>query len=188
MKHFLDVGANIGQTFDDFLLKTTDFDGAHVWCIEASPRHVPALMEKAKQHAQRFKVHVCPFGLADKTSILPFYQKDDERGDSFSRLLGSDKWTENLETGYELHIATVSLCEFINFISNEGDEVTIKLDCEGSEYGILADLFMNGVKLAPRIEAIHLGLHTTEQNCPKNALPLITGLERMGITFNKWEY
>ena len=36
--HFFDIGANIGQTFDDFLTKTTAFDGWDVWCFEPSPR------------------------------------------------------------------------------------------------------------------------------------------------------
>lgn len=186
MKHFLDVGANTGQTFDDFLCKTYEFDGAKIWCIEPSPRHIPALMETATKHSERFKIHVCPFGISDETTILPFYQKDDARGDSFCALLGSDHWTENIQTGYQLHISVISICDFLNFYTKEGDEVTIKLDCEGSEYDILGKLFMHGAIFAPRIKLIYLELHTTETNTPKNAEPLIHGLKQMGITIEKW--
>ncbi len=188
MKHFLDVGANTGQTFDDFLLKTGDFNLAHVWCIEPSPRHLPALMERCDQVTTTFKVHVCPFGIGGETTILPFYQKDDARGDSFCALLASDHWTENIPTGYALHISVVSICDFLNFYTKPEDEVTIKLDCEGSEYAILGNLFMHGQSLAPRIKKIYLELHTTETNTPKNADPLIMGLQRMGITIERWMF
>jgi len=186
MKHFLDVGANIGQTFEDFLCKTEEFDGAHIWCIEPSPRHLTALMAECAKQSPRFIPHVCPFGISDETTILPFYQKDDARGDSFCALLGSYHWTENIPTGYTLHISVISICDFLNFYTKDGDEVTIKLDCEGSEYAILGKLFMEGARFAPRIKQIYLELHTTDHNTPKNAEPLIHGLKQMGITIEKW--
>ena len=188
MKHFLDVGANIGQTFDDFLTKTTEWDGATVWCFEPSPRHVPALMEKAKELSARYKINICPFGLADCTTMATFFQKDDARGDSFAQILYSDHVTENLETGYQLSLLVLSITDFLNAQTKPEDEVTIKLDCEGSEYGILSDLFINGAKLAPRIKKIYLELHTTECNTPKNAAALIVGLQRMGIVTEQWMF
>lgn len=188
MKHFLDVGSNVGQTFTDFLNRTTDFDGAHIWCIEPSPRHLMELMKMASAQSANFNIHVCPFGISDETTILPFYQKDDARGDSFCALLGSDHWTENINTGYALHVSVISICDFLNFYTKEGDEVTIKLDCEGSEYDILGKLFMHGKQFVPRIKKIYLELHTTEHNKPKNAEPLIHGLQQMGITIEKWNF
>ena len=188
MKHFLDVGANIGQTFDDFLTQTTDWDGATIWCFEPSPRHVPPLMDKAKTLSTRYKINICPFGLADCTTIMPFYQKDDARGDSFAQILYSDHVTENLEAGYHLSLLVLSVTDFLNFQTKPEDEVTIKLDCEGSEYGILSDLFVNGQKLAPRIRKIYLELHTTECNAPKNAKALCVGLQRMGIEVTQWMF
>ena len=188
VKHFLDVGANIGQTFDDFLNKTTAFDGQHVWCLEPSPRHVPALMAAADKLRQRYKIHVCPFGLSDQTTLAKFYQKDDDKGDSLAQFLYADHETKNIEVGYELCVSVLSITDFLNFNTKPTDDVTIKLDCEGAEYEILSDLFINGEKLVSRIEKIYLELHTTEHNHPKNAKPLIVGLERMGINFEQWKF
>ena len=188
VKHFLDVGANIGQTFDDFLNKTKDFDGHHVWCFEPSPRHVPDLMAVADKLSQRYKIHICPFGLSDQTTLAKFYQKDDGRGDSLAQFLYSDHEAKNIEVGYELCVSVLSITDFLNFNTKPTDDVTIKLDCEGAEYGILSDLFINGGKLVERIEKVYLELHTTEYNHPKNAQPLIVGLERMGISFEQWKY
>ena len=47
--HFFDVGANVGQTFDDYLTKQPRFDGCHVWCFEPSPRHFVALCRKSRR-------------------------------------------------------------------------------------------------------------------------------------------
>ena len=188
MKHFLDVGANIGQTFDDFLMKDPAWDGATIWCFEPSPRHVPPLMAKALTLCERYKIHICPFGLAECTTMATFYQKDDARGDSFAQFLYADHETQNLETGYQLDLLVLSVTDFLNAKTKPEDEVTIKLDCEGSEYGILSDLFINGKALAPRIKKIYLELHTTEYNHPKNAQALCVGLQRMGIPTEQWMF
>src|SRR5882757_10487405 len=110
MNHFFDVGANCGQTFDDFLCPTTEFDGWHIWCFEPSPRHLPALMEKCSSVADRFKISICPFGLWDYNGIRKLWEKDDPRGDSFGEHLNS---TANLQRGWEMLVPVASISQFI---------------------------------------------------------------------------
>src|SRR6266700_5424283 len=134
MNHFFDVGANIGQTFDDFLCPTKDFDGWTIWCFEPSPRHLPGLIERVSKERNRFSIKICPFGLWAATAIVRLFEKNDEQGDSFEEVLNN---TSNLENGYEIHAAVFPLVGFISNVIGENDHATIKLDAEGAEYAIL---------------------------------------------------
>jgi FkbM family methyltransferase len=163
MKHFFDVGANIGQTFDDYLLKHPAWLGGEIWCFEPSPRHLPALMAKAASMADQFRVHVCPFGLRGDSGVRSFFQKDDPRGDSFESYLASDHLTQNMETGYTLHGVSIGIDVAVCGLTKPGDEVTLKLDCEGSEYSILTAL-LNQPATLERISAILVEFHTIKTN------------------------
>ena len=156
---FFDVGANTGQTFDEFLVKRSEWDGATVVCFEPSPRHVPALMQKAAEHGKRFQVVVCPFGMRGNSGIETFHQKDDPRGDSFERSLTSDHETKNIEVGFQLHVLSVGIVEFISEMTAPGDTIALKLDCEGSEYEILEALLRSPLALA-RVDPILVEWHT----------------------------
>ena len=135
MNHFIDVGANIGQTFDDFLCATTDYDGWTIWCIGPSPRHIVELTAKAAQIRPRFDVRVCAFGFG-LGGIEPFFWKDDPRGDSRCHYLSQGRLTINTD---QLLIATVPFNAFLRSLP-EPERVIVKLDCEGTEYDILQGL------------------------------------------------
>lgn len=158
--HFFDVGANIGQTFDDFLVpRAAQFALHKIWCFEPSPRHLPALLEKTRTVG--FDVHVCPFGLGGRTAAPVFFQKDDPRGDSFCSYLASDHVTKNLAPGYTLHGAVFSAADFILAHTAPDDRITLKLDCEGSEYALLAHMLHEPEALA-RVETILVEWHTIQ--------------------------
>ncbi len=140
MKHFFDVGANIGQTFRDYLNPHPEFDGWDVWCFEPSPRHLGELMGTAKEQSDRYSIHICPFGLGGSTCVRSFHTKDDPRGDSFEESLTSDHETKNVCDGFLLHVPAVNAGPFILDHTGFDDEIVLKLDCEGSEYGLLAAL------------------------------------------------
>jgi FkbM family methyltransferase len=159
MNHFFDVGANIGQTFDDFLVKQTAFDGWCIWCFEPSPRHVPALMEKAASVSSRYRVFVCPFGLRGNGAVMNFFQKDDARGDSFESFLASDHLTQNLRPGFELCVYAAGITDMILGATKPGDKIVLKLDCEGSEYDLLGALIRNAQALE-RVARILVEWHT----------------------------
>lgn len=139
MIQFLDCGANVGQTFTDFLCHNKRYDGCSVWCFEPSPRHVPELMQTANQFRMRYDIRICPFGITGETGVQEFYEKDDPRGDSFESHLASDHLTVNLNNGYRIMAPTISIWRIFGMI-NEEDRISIKLDVEGSEYGILESM------------------------------------------------
>lgn len=138
MNHFFDIGANVGQTFDDFLLKTNEYDGWHVWCFEPSARHIPALLERTAALSDRFTIHVCAFGLSDQTGPFEFYEKIDPRGDSFEHYLASgSNVTDNVDRKVKHLSFCMNAAEFIEQYIPEGDRIWLKVDAEGSEYRIL---------------------------------------------------
>jgi FkbM family methyltransferase len=178
-RHFFDVGANIGQTFDDYLLGTNCYDGWDIWCFEPSPRHVPALMERVHALSDRYKIHVCPFGLSDHTGASVFFQKDDPRGDSFEHYLRSDHDTVNLEHGYVLHSYCAEIAPFILSHTAPEDRIVLKLDCEGSEYCILRSLYSDELARG-QIEEILVEWHTI------NNPPEVPSFEAIGVTVKPW--
>ena len=188
--HFLDVGANVGQTFTDFLNLHTEYDGWTVWCFEPSPRHLPALMEAAYHQSDRYEVHVCPFGMRGAYSILPFFQKDDCRGDSFSDDLASDHKTENLKTKYYLHALSVGPGAFIRQHTLPDDEIILKLDCEGSEYWILKSIVDDCIyqrdSILNRISTIYVEWHTIARIHSKSAKELSSFFEQVGKPLQRW--
>jgi FkbM family methyltransferase len=186
VKHFFDVGANVGQTFDDYLIpRAADFADHVIWCFEPSPRHLPALMEKA--HSSVFNVRICPFGLGGRTSAPVFFQKDDPRGDSFSPHLASDHVTANLLLGYTLHGAVFAAGEFILAHTAPDDRITLKLDCEGSEYALLQALLLERDALA-RIENILVEWHTIEPRPELDAAELEFLYAQIGHPLGRWMF
>lgn len=185
-RHFLDVGANVGQTFTDFLNPRPEYDGWSVWCFEPSPRHLPALMEAAYYQSDRYEVHVCPFGMRDDYSIERFFQKDDARGDSFEDELTSDHATTTIETKYLLHALSVGPKTFIEQNTATDDEVVLKLDCEGSEYWILSSLIDSPI--LDRISSIYVEWHRIGSIPPLTANELSRAFSAADKPLQPWIY
>ncbi|MDE1170863.1 MAG: FkbM family methyltransferase [Verrucomicrobium sp.] len=186
--HFFDVGANVGQTFDDFLLNHPQFDGWDIWCFEPSPRHVPALIEKARALTSRYRIHICPFGLRGRSGPQTFFQKDDERGDSFESYLASDHETVNLDTGYLLHSAAYEAGQFILQHTAPDDKIWLKLDCEGSEFDLLSTLIGNTEALA-RVDQILVEWHTIQSIAPiRNIRELHLMYLSIGKRLERWAF
>jgi FkbM family methyltransferase len=158
MKHFFDVGANIGQTFKYYLNSRPSYDGCTVWCIEPSPRHLAELLQTAREQSQRYIINVCPFGLGGGSASRRFYTKDDARGDSFQEYLATDHETQNVSDGYSIYSTTVQTSLFILSHTSPGDEIVLKLDCEGSEYEILETLLGHHEALA-RVKRVLVEWH-----------------------------
>jgi FkbM family methyltransferase len=181
LNHFFDIGANIGQSFDDFLIRTKDYDGWTVWCFEPSPRHFSGLLETAKKHAARYDIRICPFGMAEKGGFARFYEKLDPRGDS----LLADFIVANKESGYSVQIATASCSDLILNHTGPQDRVLVKLDCEGSEYGILNDLLECPAALA-KISRILVEWHGSELPNMEDAQRLTLRFAAIGKPLERW--
>lgn len=186
MNHFFDIGANIGQTFDEFLCKTTAYDGWKIWCFEPSPRHLGTLLAKAVEQSTRFKIAVCPFGFFAETATRKFYEKADARGDSFCETLTMGYGVvPNAENGYEVLCASQVLSEFILRHTAPDDQITLKIDCEGGEFSIIRDLLKSPEALR-RCSKIYVEWHMTEPN--EEAHRLTDALASAGHPPEQWEW
>ena len=154
MNHFFDVGANIGQTFDQYLCGNKNHDG---W---KSVRHLPALVARIEQVKTRYSVVLCPFGIGGENTTAQFYPKADPRGDSFEQYLYCNPPTPvvNLTAGYELVFPMVSLPEFILRHTSPEDNIELKLDCEGGEFTALPAL-LNYPEALKRISTFFVEFH-----------------------------
>ena len=165
--HFFDIGANVGQTFDQFLSQTTEYDGWTIWCFEPSPRHFAQLLENCARYRDRYIINICPFGIGEYSKLLRFYEKDDPMGDSFEERLWNDHEPKNINNGYTVIAHALSIQEVIDELIPEEDSVIVKLDVEGSEYGILESLALDTPKQIKKllVEWHNIGSpHDTPEN------------------------
>jgi FkbM family methyltransferase len=147
-KHFFDIGGNIGQTFDWLATLPHDYSDHIIWVFEPSPRHYAKLIAKCRAMSGKYKIKLCPFGLGGKTETVTFFEKDDDKGDSFEPWLASDHEVKNVSFGYEVVASVVSLPEFIKTVTGPDDEVVLDIDAEGSEYAMLEALLKDKKALA----------------------------------------
>jgi FkbM family methyltransferase len=196
MNHFFDIGANIGQTFDKFLLKTNEYDGYKVWCFEPSPRNMAPLVEAAKRvtswpqkDVHRFQVVVCPFGLWNKNGTFSFYEKSDAldvygrengEGDSFV-----ESFLTNNKAPYQIMATSVKFSDFVKDNTAPTDSLVVKIDCEGGEYGILEDIYSNP-DVCSRIKKLIVEWHQTSEVYKKDDLMKKFG--EMNLPLEEWPF
>ncbi len=178
MNYFFDVGANIGQTFYWYLANERQYDGWNVFCFEPSPRNLLPLTNVVRQYDSRYNIVVCPFGLSGETGVSEFYLKTDPAGDSYVK-----EWVTN-ESGNMLILSpTISASWFIENYTKEEDKIVLKLDCEGSEYGILENL-IDYPELFSRISNIMVEWHGEEER----KAAIIKRYQEANITLNQWMF
>lgn len=140
-RHFFDIGANAGQTFDWLATQPHDYRDHVFHCFEPSPRHFAALIAKLREQAARgYHINLYPLGLAGKTGIATLHEKDDSLGDSFQAWTASDHSPENIQNGYIVRAATLSLASAILQFTAPLDQVVLDIDAEGAEYEMLQNL------------------------------------------------
>jgi FkbM family methyltransferase len=125
MKVFLDVGAHVGETLKPALDRRYGFD--RIVCFEPVASCWAGLERLADE-----RVEICRFGLADETLQAPIYHAGSLGASFFPS--GDQGSTSEM---CELRRASDWFRENIS----EGDDVYLKLNCEGSECDILDDLF-----------------------------------------------
>lgn len=195
MKHFFDVGANIGQTFDDFLLRGDGFDGATIWCFEPSPRHLSQLRTRlsalAADTVHNWFIHLCPFGLSDGGGLLRLHEKIDPRGDSFHENLFLQGYSvPNMESdGVEVICDTRDAGMMVETCIHADDLVTIKIDTEGSEFGIIRSI-LNRPAIWKRIECLMVEWHGIDSPNGKEEeqIKLQEDLQAAQIRLEGWQY
>ena len=129
MKVFLDVGAHEGSSLNAVRDPKYGFD--RIYCFEPASGCWPALESVADS-----RVTVCRFGLWNATREHPLYDPGSRGASVFA-----DKFKER---------PTDEMAQFVRasdwFRENlaEGDEIYLKLNCEGAECDIAEDLLDSG--------------------------------------------
>jgi FkbM family methyltransferase len=181
-KHFIDAGANIGQTLD-WLARTPRFDGWKVWCIEPSIRHLAALASRANEYAERYEIAICPFGLGARSGWGEFFPKSDPLGDSFD----VDSWTDheqhNLALWCRIFCGVVGIADFLRQIPDP-EELVLKLDVEGAEYDILPAL-LESPELR-KVTEILVEFHNVGRCVEMDSEQLIRAFDARGIAIDMW--
>lgn len=156
MKHFFDIGANVGQTFDYLATLNRDFSDYKFWLFEPSPRHIAALIKKCE--SVKYATVICPFGVGRMSRSEEFFEKDDVLGDSFHSWHASDHVPKNASGFYQVRSAIISLADIIADCTGPNDEIILDIDAEGGEYEIL-DCLMRFPRLSSRVREIWVEWH-----------------------------
>lgn len=188
-KHFFDIGANCGNTFDYFLLNRPEYYGSTVWCFEPSPQHHIFLLRKATDVSDKFNVVVCPFGVSGNMGVFTINQmSNNTQSDSFYTDIGG---TIDTNIKYTVAAATVQISQLIRNFTSEGDEVTLKVDCEGCEYDIYEDLLKHP-DLLKRIDIIynewHPGWADMDEVRRSRAEKILKEFSAYPIKFTDWSF
>jgi FkbM family methyltransferase len=179
-RYFLDVGASSGSTFDWFLSRINDYAGWTVFCFEPSPRHWAGLLEKAAQFKNDYRIVLYPFGLGKDDECRTLWMKNDFQGDSFI-----EHWITNLDSGFQIKTHQVNIGRFILENTEPVDEVHIKLDCEGSEYGILERLLLTP-QILLRIKRLMVEPHWIASGSEAYMQSLTAQFEALDIRIESW--
>ncbi len=174
MKYFYDCGANIGQTFQWFLVPG-DFSQFHVVCFEPSPRNLTHLAMTCRSMVGQFaSVCVVPAALG-RPGLQRFYEGKTPMGDSLlAARAGADSLT--------IEAPTISLAEYMDTHTTADDDVVIKLDVEGAEADVLEDLIDDGP--VARVRRLLVEWHGTD---PRQAV-LTDRYAAVGITLERWPF
>lgn len=185
MRHFYDVGANIGQTFTNYLLPGA-FRDCWITCFECSPRHLSALCAEAEKVRSRFAgITVVPSvvgAVGDEPGFSRVYEKTTPLSDSVH-----PGRRVNRETGVMIEAPIISLSAFMLCHLAPSDTVEVKLDVEGSEYDVLEDLLQAPEALS-RITSLHVEWHDVDDSSSLKAKALTHRLSLVGIPVQRWPF
>jgi hypothetical protein len=151
-------------------------------CFEPSPRHWAPLLEKAVQFKDRYKIALYPFGLGKEDCCRTFWQKQYMIGDSFIKHLGT-----NPDFGYEIKAVMIGVAHFLLQNIKPTDVLHVKIDCEGSEYGILQGLLACPWVL-PCIKRLLLETHDLGPDIQTEIELLTAEFQAAGIQFEPWPF
>lgn len=134
---FLDVGANEGQTLEEL----TELDG------DRNPRYPFTAIHSFEPMPDQFSelrarfghlphVHLHPFGLHDHTAVENLYGTNE--------LTEASIWAgkNDVDPAYVTRCLFFSASEFLATLPD--DVIVVKLNCEGAEIPIVADLAWSG--------------------------------------------
>ena len=130
MKVFLDVGAHEGSTL--LAVRDPKYAFDRIYCFEPASSCWPALERLADA-----RVTICRFGLWNQTTTRTLYDPG-SRGAS----MYADKFRD-APTHEEIKLVRAS--DWFRENVRDGDDVFMKLNCEGAEVDIVEDLLDSGL-------------------------------------------
>jgi FkbM family methyltransferase len=130
---FLDVGAHEGQTLEEVVCGTYAFD--LVYAFEPMPEQFARLEET---YGNMPGVILCNYGLSDVTGEVAVYGNNENFGASIFPL------KIDVDGSVSTLCQMVSASQFFAENLPDGATVVMKLNCEGAEVPIIADLINSG--------------------------------------------
>jgi FkbM family methyltransferase len=143
MRIFLDVGAHDGETLDVALDPKWGFD--RIDSFEPASTRLKTLR---KFRHKRLAIH--DFGLSSQTKNTTLYGAGLLGGSIYSE----KNYLDPKATSYKEEIKLQSASEWLTKNTSAGDEVFLKLNCEGSEADILENLIAE--QLIFRVKSIYV--------------------------------
>jgi FkbM family methyltransferase len=143
MKIFLDVGGHNGETLNIALNPIWGFDSIHSFEPSVSRYSV---LKKFRDK----RLHVHNFGLGAKSEYKNFYGAGTVGGSIYSNKNFADKNSLN----YFEVVEIVEASSWILNNTNSGDQIFLKMNCEGSEADVLENLIDTEIIL--RISSIYV--------------------------------
>lgn len=127
LKYFIDVGANLG-THTLYALRDADFKQA--LAIEPDPRNLPLLRANLALNGVDGRATVLPFAVAAGQGSTELYQSTNNWGDNRTFPVDDEGWTS-------VKVATTSLDQVVKDSGFDPLALTIWIDVQGAEYGVL---------------------------------------------------
>ena len=129
MKVFLDVGAHTGETLNAVRDPKYGFD--RIYCFEPAAACWPAL-----ERVRDARVEVCRYGLWNETAAHELHDVGSIGASMFAEKFPDERSHETAQF--------VRAGDWLREHVRDGDDVYLKLNCEGAEVDIVEDLLESG--------------------------------------------
>lgn len=149
-KIFIDAGANIGQSINNFIKNWEDWKEYQIHSFEANPRLVPYF----DKFINTPNITFYNKAVWIQEGTVEFYLCNN--GTASSSVIGTKK-TGNLDKKPTI-VPSVDISKFITTNFNKEDYIVFKLDIEGGEYELI-DYLIN-TKTFEYINVLYLEFHT----------------------------
>lgn len=175
-KIFIDGGARIGESIEILLDPRNDLKGCDVYMFECNENHYNTLLDIQKNNKD-YNFFIRTEALWDKEDLMDFYISIDRWGDLGCTLDPTKR--ERLDLQNPKKVKTIRFSEFLNQFSDD-DYIIVKLDIEGAEYNVVADLLSTGV--INKINELYIEWHDHFFN--KSSIGLKKELSKLDIIVN----
>jgi FkbM family methyltransferase len=187
VKVYIDIGTNSMGGYEK-LIKELGID--NTWYkvfVEPNPECYEYI---EKQIGNDVNSKLIKGGCYYQDGVFELITRDDMKGDSAATLLG-DKFIKdsigsvNQENpSYNRYtVNTYTLANIIDSI-DYSEELYIKMDCEGAEYGILDNL---EAKYIPRIKKLYVEFHAHDEAMRNHRDKIIDNYSRLNIQILNWD-